>query len=160
MRSFDFEEAFDVVVGTEGGYVNDPQDPGGETNWGISKRAYPKLDIKNLSKNEAEAIYLRDYWLKCRCADLPGFWRLPVFDCAVNQGCGDAIEFLQRAVGVADDGIFGPKTLAAVDRAGIQAFDDFQVYRVLDYARLSTFGRYGKGWLRRVMLTFRKPLEG
>lgn len=160
MQSFGFDEAFEIVVGTEGGYVDDPQDPGGETNWGISKRSYPGVDIKNLTKAAAKTIYLRDYWAKCRCDDLPGFWRLSVFDCAVNQGRGDAIRFLQRAVGVADDGVFGPKTLAAVNRAGIQAFDDFQVYRVQDYAALGTFGRYGKGWLRRVMLTFRKSLEG
>ena len=60
------------ILGHEGGYVNDPQDPGGETNWGISKRSYPGEDIKNLTLDQAAAIYRRDYWDMARAGDLPG----------------------------------------------------------------------------------------
>lgn len=80
----------------EGGYVWDEDDPGGETNFGISKRAYPKLDIKNLTKHEAVKIYHKDYWLKYRCGDLPSNIRHIVFDGAVNMGALGLCEYFKR----------------------------------------------------------------
>lgn len=81
-----FDSAFAIVVGIEGGYVNDPKDPGGETRWGISKRQYPNVDIPQLTLEQAKAIYLRDYWNTHGCDKLDWTEALLVFDCAVNGG--------------------------------------------------------------------------
>lgn len=123
-----FDAAFSVIVGEEGGYVNDPQDPGGETRWGISKRAYPNLDIKSLTLDEAKAIYRRDYWDAMGCDALSWEMALISFDCAVNQGVGISREI--RSL-----------TSNAID---------FQAERALRYAKLTTFQRFGRGWMRRL----------
>src|SRR5688500_3822527 len=105
-----FDTAFDRLIGHEGGYVNDPQDPGGETNWGISKRSYPNVDIKALTRDGAKAIYLADFWNPLADAD-PAI-KFQVFDFAVNGGLPVAIRKLQAAIGVADDGHWGPQSMA------------------------------------------------
>lgn len=84
--SANFDRAFVVVVGIEGGYVNDPADPGGETKFGISKRRYPDLNIAALTLDQAKAIYLRDYWNSHGLDALEYGKALLVFDCAVNGG--------------------------------------------------------------------------
>jgi lysozyme family protein len=146
-----FDEYFERLIGHEGGYVNDPRDPGGETKYGISKRSYPHLDIKNLTLADAKAIYLRDFWQRMQGDRLPAGIAFDVFDTAVNSGVGTAIRFLQRAVGVADDGIVGPLTLAAVQRRdpqGVQA--RFNGERLEFMAKLSNWDAHGRGWARRV----------
>lgn len=127
-----FDAAFSIVIGIEGNYNNDPHDPGGETKFGISKRAYPHLDIANLTLDQAKAIYQRDYWSVCRCDELPWDMALAVFDCAVNQGPGTAERFHSSA-----------KTLI-----------DFQAERAVSYAKLATFAEYGRGWMRRLFTIF------
>jgi lysozyme family protein len=150
-----FDQAFFVVVGAEGAYVNDPADPGGETNWGISKRSYPTVDIKNLSLASAKLIYLTDFWMKCACDDLPDDWRLLIFDTAVNMGVKTSIKILQKATGQTQDGIIGPKTIGAAHSAPIEAFDDYATERALRYAGLGTFQHFGRGWYRRLFKMFR-----
>ena len=146
-----FDEAFDQVVKHEGGYVNDPRDPGGETKFGISKRAYPSLDIKALTLAEAKAIYRRDYWDRARCGDLLPGVAFDVFDAAVNSGPGQAIRWLQRAVGVADDGVVGPITLAAVKRLDPEVLQARYTGQRLEFmTRLSGWDAFGRGWARRV----------
>jgi lysozyme family protein len=108
-----FDAAFTAVLGAEGGYVNNPADPGGETNWGISRRSYPDLDIAHLTWDDAKAIYRRDFWDKIQGDKLPPPLAMIVFDSAVNNGPARAAKWLQRAVGVTEDGIIGPATLAA-----------------------------------------------
>jgi lysozyme family protein len=81
----------------EGGYVNDPKDPGGETNFGISKRAYPNLDIKALTPETVAPIYKRDYWDKIAADNLPSPLNWIAFDCAVNQGVGEAAILMRAA---------------------------------------------------------------
>jgi lysozyme family protein len=105
MKTITFETAFNRTIGIEKGYSNDPNDPGGETNWGISKRAYPQLDIRNLTREDAKAIYLRDYWDKVR--GIPDSVKFQMFDFAVNSGIGNAIRCLQSACNVVPDGIWG-----------------------------------------------------
>jgi lysozyme family protein len=144
----DFAAAFEIVVGHEGGYVNDPRDPGGETRFGISKRAYPHLDIKTLTLEQARGIYRADYWDACRCDDLPAALRLMVFDCAVNQGAEAAQRFLQEAAGVKVDGDIGPKTLAAAQKPGVAR--EFAVIRAWRYEINRNEDAYGKGWFRRL----------
>ena len=146
-----FDQCFDKLMGHEGGYVNNAKDPGGETNWGISKRSYPQIDIKNLSREGAKAIYKTDYWDRAQCDRLPPTLAYLLFDCAVNSGIGQAVRFLQRAVGVADDGQIGPLTLAAVQRIDQESLCAKFLGQRLDFmTRLSTWDVFGKGWARRI----------
>lgn len=92
----DFNKAIDFVLSSEGGYVNDPRDPGGETNFGISKRAFPNLDIKNLTRDQAKKIYFDKYWIKSGCDKLSWPLNLVVMDTAVNCGVERAKEMLQE----------------------------------------------------------------
>lgn len=146
-----FERAFEAIIGHEGGYVNHPDDPGGETKYGITKRSYPKENIRGLTLERAREIYKRDFWDRIRGDELPYLIALNLFDAAVNSGRGQAVRWLQRAVGVADDGIFGPITLAAVlmaDPAALAA--RFLGNRLKFMADLSTWKTFGKGWARRI----------
>ena len=146
-----FDEAFETLIGHEGGYSNDPRDPGGETNFGISKRAYPDVNIATLTLEQAKAIYLRDYWQRAMCDQLPPAVAFQVFDCAVNSGIGQSIRFLQRAVGVADDGRVGPLTTRAVQRLDAEAVvSRFNGQRLDFMTKLSTWDVFGKGWARRI----------
>lgn len=123
-----FDRAFAIVLGHEGGYTADPMDPGnwtggapgrGEcrgTNWGISAASYPDLPIRTLTPDQARAIYRRDYWDRVRGDRLPPSLALLVFDAAVNCGAGRAARWLQGALGVAQDGVVGEITIAALAR--------------------------------------------
>lgn len=146
-----FTEAVQLIFKLEGGYVNDPHDRGGETKWGISKRRFPDVDIKNLTKAGAADIYLRHYWSPTRCDELPENMRLPVFDCAVNQGVKTAVEILQELVGVAQDGQMGPVTLAAVRSYRGDLRHHYHAKRTAAYVSYSQFDRYGRGWLHRLV---------
>ncbi len=108
-----WEKAIAFVLEMEGGYTNDPNDAGGETNFGICKRDYPSLDIKNLSIEKAKAIYQKEYWQACQCDSLPWPVDLCVFDTAVNEGAGEATRILQILLGVKADGIIGDNTITA-----------------------------------------------
>lgn len=146
-----FDQCFDKLIAHEGGYSNDAKDPGGETNFGISKRAYPQVDIKNLTRDAAKAIYKRDYWDRAQCDKLPPTLAYLLFDAAVNSGIGQAIRFLQRAIGVADDGVIGPLTLATIQRVDAESVCARFIGQRLDFmTRLSTFDHFGKGWSRRL----------
>jgi len=109
-----FDKAVIEVLKHEGGYVNHPSDPAGETNFGITKRNYHRLDIKALTREAAIDIYRADYWLMIYDA-LSYPIAAKVFDMAVNMGKVQAHKILQRAVGVFADGIIGPKTVAAAN---------------------------------------------
>ena len=153
-----FDHAFDLLINHEGGYVFDQRDPGGETKFGISKRAYPNVDIRNMTLADAKAIYKRDYWDRAQCDRLPPDLAFDLFDAAVNSGIGQAIRWLQRSVGVADDGVVGPLTLAQIQR-----MDDVSAIRArlsghrLEFmTRLSTWDVFGKGWARRVAINLQK----
>ena len=89
----------DYLKGYEGGYVNDPKDPGGETNFGISKRSYPRLDIGRLTWADAKVIYKKDFWDAVRGDELPLGVDLVVCDPAIHSGPGFAIKLLQKALG-------------------------------------------------------------
>lgn len=129
-----FNRVLEHVLKWEGGYVNDPNDPGGETNYGISARAYPNLDIRSLTKDQAADIYFRDYWLKVGADKLPTAIAICAFDCAVNQGVGRALMWL------ADIEAQGFKNNAFV----------FMSRRVKHYVGLKGLWlHYGRGWMNR-----------
>jgi lysozyme family protein len=146
-----FDEAFDALIGHEGGYVNNPADPGGETKFGISKRSYPNEDIKNLTLDRAKTIYLRDYWKPAGCDAVVDAAKFDLFDMAVNSGVKPAVRTLQTAAGVTADGIIGPATLRAVSAMpGAQLVARFNGARLAYMAGLPTWATFGKGWARRI----------
>ena len=160
-----WQETIDIILKHEGGYVNDPRDAGGETNFGISKRAYPHIDIARLSFLAAERIYWTDYWLKCQCDRLPDGLDLMVMDFAVNAGVSRASKVLQNIVGVSADGIIGSKTLNAVEShtsnvgAIRKTINEYYSLRQAHYESLDTFSIYGKGWSRRNAETLNEALK-
>lgn len=152
MYSDKFLRAVDFVLRWEGGYDNDPDDPGGETNFGIDKRSHPEVDIKNLTRAGAIAIYHSDYWKRVRAEELPDKIAEVVMDIGVNNGTGRAIKWLQEALIVTVDGVIGPKTIEAA-RASVphliagsllQRRENF--YRSIAKGRMAKFL---KGWLNR-----------
>lgn len=150
-----FDQSFDRLMGHEGGYVNHPQDPGGETNWGISKRQYPAVNIKELTRDGAKAIYERDYWEPCG-QHLDPAVNFQVFDASVNHGVSTAIRMLQRAVGTADDGHWGPVSQAIYAKMGVHdVLLRFLAERLDFFTKISTFQTFGRGWCARVVSNLR-----
>ncbi len=159
-----FDYALEFTLKHEGGYVNDPADPGGETIYGISRRAHPEAWAGGRpTKATASLIYRRDYWDACRCDELPAAVAVVVFDTAVNCGCKRAAIMLQRAVGTKQDGAIGPATIRQANQldAGTTA-RLITEYRQAYYRTLPTFGRFGKGWTNRVtaLVAHVSELEG
>jgi lysozyme family protein len=145
-----FDEAFTKLLGNEGGLSDNAADPGGLTRWGISRRAYPNEDIRNLTQDRARELYKRDYWDKCRADELPDEIRFDVFDAAVNSGIGQSVKWLQKAAGTNPDGILGPQTMDAVTLQGANLTARFNGYRLLFMTDLPTWSTFGKGWARRI----------
>lgn len=146
-----FDDFIGRVLSHEGGYVCDPRDPGGETRFGIAKRSYPHVDVKGLTRDQAIAIYRRDFWDRVQGDKLPRAFAFQALDAAVNHGIGNAVRWMQRAAGVADDGVIGPMTLAAVGRTDpADLVLHFNAERLRFYAKLSTFDAFGRGWINRV----------
>ena len=153
-----FDTACDRLLGHEGGYVNNPADPGGETNWGISKRSYPQVDIKALTRDGAKAIYRRDFWEVLGNAQ-PAI-TFQVFDFAVNSGIDTALRKLQAAVGVADDGHWGPLSQAALARMDVNdVLLRFLAQRLAFMAKLKAFDAFGRGWAARIALNLNYAAE-
>lgn len=152
MSAFELGVGFVLQEKIEGGYVNDPRDPGGETNFGISKRSYPQVDIKGLTPDAAIAIYKRDFWDEMRCDEMPGKIAIAVFDCAVNQGPGAARKLIQKAAGVKADGIVGPMTLGAINEADEEELlIQFASWRLRRYGFTANAATYLRGWAARVL---------
>lgn len=159
-KSLDFNTAFDRLIGHEQGYVNNPNDPGGETNWGISKRSYPLLDIKNLTRDQSKEIYLRDFWNRINADKLPDGVAYQLFDFAVNSGIETAVRYFQRALGVADDGHWGTFSQAAADQASESDMIMGLNAERLDFmTRLSNWPNASKGWARRVSQNLRYGVQ-
>jgi len=147
-----FEECVAVILDFEGGYVNDPRDPSGETKFGISKRAYPELTIKNLTVADARYIYRKNYWDAISGDDLPDYIRLLMFDCAVNQGVSRAVIYAQRSAGANDDGIMGPQTVSALFRMEPSILvRELSLQRHNSYTNSQGWKHYGAGWSRRLL---------
>lgn len=150
-----FRQIFDRLIGHEGGYVFHPEDPGGETNWGITKRTAVANGyisaMKNMTREQAFNIYQKAFWQRYRCEELTPSVAYQFFDAVVNHGFGNASRMLQRAAGVADDGIIGNITLQAINaKAESDLLMLFNAERLKFYIKLKTFPTFGKGWVNRV----------
>jgi lysozyme family protein len=155
MRHERFDIGLAFVLAEEGGYVNHPNDPGGETNFGISKRKFPDVDIKSLTRDGAAAIYRARYWNEFRCGELPPGLDFAMFDAAVQHLPGTAVGLIQKAVRVPADGKLGPQTIAAANRAPRdQALNAYFAERAQFYMDLITADSrkavFRTGWFRRL----------
>lgn len=151
-----FLTAINRVLSHEGGYSNNPADPGGETKWGISKRSYPKVRIAELKRNQAIAIYYRDFWLKAGCEGLSAGAGYQLLDSAVNSGIAQSVRFMQRALGVADDGVAGPVTREALQKISTTDFILlFNAERLEFMSKLKGWESFSRGWARRIAQNLR-----
>ena len=146
-----FDKAFQLTVGLEGGYSNNPADPGLETKYGISKRSYPAVDIKSLTLEQAQAIYRRDYWQAASCERMPPKIAIAVFDAAVHHGPKTAVKLLQRALRVADDGEYGRITHGTLQsRDTNETLDLLLAQRAIYLTTCPAWPTYKLGWLKRL----------
>jgi len=150
-----FDQAFDRLIGHEGGYANYPSDPGGETMWGVTKNVARANgydgSMRNLPRETAKAIYRKQYWEAIKADQLPEALRFEVFDAAVNSGVGQAVKWLQRLAGTAADGVIGPQTLAAAAKLNSErAAAAYSGVRLEFMTNLPTWGMFGRGWAKRI----------
>lgn len=158
-----FDKAFEMLIGHEGGFTDNPKDRGNwtsgkigvgqlkGTNYGISAMSYPGENIKEMTLVRAKDIYQRDYWWKAGCDLVPDCVKFDLFDTAVNAGPGAAIRMLQRAVGVEDDGVIGPKTMLALSSMDPERLDKrFNGHRLDHLNNLDTWPDFGRGWAQRI----------
>ena len=153
----DFEIAILKIIKHEGGYVNDPKDSGGETKYGISKRAYPRVNIKNLTLQDAKAIYKRDYWDRIK-GDLIESQEIAesIFDFGVNAGTRTSAKMAQLILDVVADGNIGPKTIEVMNNFNKDLFmSSFALAKVARYIYLCERNpknkRFFFGWVRRAL---------
>lgn len=150
-----FDQAFHQLLGHEGGYSNHPNDTGKETMWGITERVARAHGytghMRDLPVALAKQIYRASYWDAVRADELPAPVRYSVFDAAVNSGVGQSVKWLQRALGVSDDGAMGPKTLAAAQAADGHVLKAKMLGARLQFMTdLPSWPSFGRGWARRV----------
>jgi lysozyme family protein len=165
---FTLERECGIPVPPKDGYVNDLDDKGGETKYGISKRSYPDLDIKNLTLEQAKEIYKRDYWDNMHCDELPLGVDHIVFDTGVNSGCYTAIKTLQKAinstselvcapVSIKVDGLIGSLTIKEAMTLPVdELINEYIHIRNKFYANLvekdPSQAKFLKGWTTRLVL--------
>lgn len=168
MATDNWTECLKIILHHEGGYVNHPKDPGGETNLGVTKRVYEEFggtkSMKDLTIEDVTPIYKKNYWDRVKGDSLPSGLDLCVFDFGVNAGTGRAAKYLQNMIGATPDGGIGPMTLKAVDayvaKHGVDgAVKNYQEARQGYYERLKTFETFGRGWTRRVNETTDSALK-
>jgi lysozyme family protein len=154
-----WQKSFELMLKSEGGFVNHPSDPGGMTNLGVTKatwenwvgRKSDEAEMRGLTPEKVEPLYKKKYFDAVRGDELPVGLDYLMFDFAVNAGAGRAIKTLQTAVGVTPDGGFGPMTMAAVQAVDpVDLIERFSQAKENFYRSLTTFATFGKGWLNRV----------
>jgi lysozyme family protein len=152
-----FQECLDLVLKSEGGWVNHPSDPGGETNLGVTKAVWeeyvghPVKTMKNLTKDDVAPMYELKYWRPCYCEVLPRGLDFVVFSMGVNAGPGRSVKLLQQSIGCVPDGVIGPRTRELISTSNSATLiAKFSETRREYYRSLKTFPIFGKGWLARV----------
>ena len=163
MINKEYNRCLEMILHHEGGYVDHPDDPGGETNLGVTKKVYEayckKNGIRQKSMRDLEIldvapIYKTEYWDRVKGDDLHPALALCVFDFGVNAGTGRAAKYLQKMIGATADGAIGPATLRALEtyvkQEGLKgAIQNYQKDRLAYYKKLKHFKTFGKGWTRR-----------
>ena len=163
MATGNFPKCLSIVLKHEGGFVNHPSDPGGMTNLGVTKKVYEawighqvsEAIMRKLTPQLVFPLYKKNYWDTLKCDGIPAGLDLCVFDFGVNAGTNRSARYLQRLIGVKEDGVIGPATLRALTFKAVEIGTDklidlFQDDRRDYYRKLSTFLTFGRGWLRRV----------
>jgi len=163
-----WDDCFEMVLKHEGGYVNDPRDPGGRTNLGVTQRAWEayvggdvdETFMRKLKPEMVKPFYKAMYWDKIKGDDLPSGVDYAAYDFAVNSGIGRAAKMLQQIAGVLVDGSLGPKSMGAIRECNPKEMADALCEMRLDFLkRLPTFETFGKGWSRRVSEVSAKSTE-
>jgi len=154
-----WEKCFELVLKHEGGYVNNPKDPGGMTNLGVTKRVWEEyvghsVDeaiMRGLTPDMVQPLYKQNYWDKIKGDELPSGVDYAAYDLAVNSGTGRAAKYLQQIAGVPADGVIGPKSLEAIKSCSpAETVDAMCDMRLEFLQRLPRWGTFGKGWGQRV----------
>ena len=150
-----FKQAVEVILKHEGGYSKNENDPGGETNFGISKRSYPEIDIPNLTKARAKEIYLTDYWKPLELYRIDNANAcLEIFDFSVNAGISRAVKLAQKLTGTREDGFLGAITAEAINNFHKDFVKSYKHARIIYYESLvihkSELSIFLKGWINRV----------
>jgi len=152
-----FQECLDLVLKSEGGWVNNPADPGGETNLGVTKAVWEEYlghavkTMKNLTKDDVAPMYELKYWRPCYCEVLPRGLDFVIFSMGVNAGPGRSVKLLQQSIGCVPDGVIGPRTRELISASNsANLISKFSETRREYYRSLKTFPIFGKGWLARV----------
>jgi len=155
----DFKECLELVLKSEGGFVNHPSDPGGMTNLGVTKKVWEdfvghpvsEADMRALTPEKVAPLYEQKYWRPTYCEVLPRGLSLLIFSMGINAGPGRGVKLLQSSIGCVADGVIGPRTMELIKSANVT--DLIQKYsnaRRDYYKSLKTFEVFGKGWLARV----------
>lgn len=153
----DFNRAFDLLVSHEGGFVHRPfsEDPGQATKYGITEKVARANgysgSMQDLTLDFAKSVYRKQYWDACQCDAMPDPLRYPLFDAAVNSGPGQAIKWLQSAVGVKADGGIGPITRQAVNMSAPMVVRQQMIGKRLAFmTTLSNWSANARGWSKRI----------
>jgi len=163
-----WDRCFDMVIIHEGGYVDNPVDPGGATNLGCTKAVWEqymghevtKDDIRNLTKEDVKPLYKKRYWDAIHGDALPSGLDYCIFDCAINSGVGRAAKFIQEIVGVPADGAIGNNTISAIAQINpVTLVNEFSDKRQYFLESLKIFATFGKGWTKRVLEVRNKSID-
>jgi lysozyme family protein len=153
-----FRDCLELVLKSEGGYIDHPKDPGGRTNLGVTQRVWEEWighpatekDMRELTPALVAPMYEMRYWRTSYCEKLPRGLDLLVFSMAVNAGAGRSVKLLQDAIGVVADGVIGPNTMAKINEANVETLiDKFSEARTAYYKGLKLFPVFGRGWTAR-----------
>ena len=159
-----FDKCLEMLLHHEGGYVWHEEDPGGETNLGVTKKVYQDWggtkDMIDLTVEDVAPIYKKNYWDRCKCDELSSGLDWAVFDWAVNSGTRRVSKALQKACGAERDGVIGNKTLSLANGQDVKyMIEEISVIRQSFYESLRTFKTFGRGWTRRNKETTEQALS-
>lgn len=153
-----FKRCLELVLKSEGGYIDHPSDPGGRTNLGVTQKVWEEWvghpvtekDMRELTPEKVAPMYEMKYWRTSYCEKLPQGLNLLVFSMAVNSGSGRAVKLLQRCFGLLEDGIIGPRTMSKIQEcSAVDLVEKYSATRKAFYEGLKLFPVFGKGWLNR-----------